>query len=117
MRTVLSQLERILDRLSAPESLEAEEIGFLAQDWDAAVLRLEQIPEEAGFALLPESEKIYLRVRLQRLMQKMPAIEALLITHKSAVAQQLFTESRRFQSLHSRYLAGFDGTSRLQQKA
>ena len=117
MRTVLAHLERILERLSTPESLEAEEVGFLAQDWDAAMLRLEQIPEEAAFAALPESEKIYLRVRLQRLMQKMPAVEALLIAHKSAVAQQIFTENRRFQSLHSRYRASFGGTSQLQQKA
>lgn len=117
MRATLSHLERILERLSAPESLEAEEVGHLAQDWDAAMLLLERFPDGAAFRALSPSEKIYLRVRLERIIQRMPDVQAMLIAHKSVVAQQIFTENRRFQSLQSRYAASFGGTSRLRQKA
>ena len=116
MRTLLSQFETILDRLSSPESLEAEEVGHLAQDWDVAVQRLEQLSADKALETLPESERIYLRVRLQRIIQRMPEVQALLVAHKSAVARQIFTENRRFQSLHNRYIASFGGTSRLHQK-
>lgn len=116
MRDVLSHLERILSRLATPDSLGAEEVGHLTQDWDAAMLLLEHFPEDEAFHALPPSEKIYLRVRLQRLMQKVSEIQALLVAHKSDIARQIFTENRRFQSLQSRYAASFDGTSRLHQK-
>lgn len=115
MRSVLAHLERILERLASPESLEAEEVGYLAQDWDAAMLQLEQFPEGDASEALPPSEKIYLRVRLQRIIDKLPEVQARLVAHKSSVAQQLFTENRRLRSLHTRYAASFGGTSRLHQ--
>lgn len=117
MKDILAHLERILERLSTPESLEAEEVGYLAQDWDHAILQLEAFPQGEAFKKLSSSERLYLRVRLERIMERTPEIEALLVTHKSAIAQQIFTENRRFQSLHSRYLASFDGTARMHHKA
>ena len=116
MRDILAHLERILERLSTPESLEAEEVGHLAQDWDSAMLQLENFPNGEVFRGLAPSEKIYLRVRLERVIKKLPDVQALLVAHKSAVAQQIFTENRRFQSLHSRYVASFGGTSKLHHK-
>lgn len=116
MREVLASLERILERLLTPESLAAEEVGFLVQDWDSAMLLLETFPDGEGVGALVPSERIYLRVRLERIMKKVPDVQAVLVAHKSAVAQQIFTENRRFQSLHSRYIASFGGTSNLRQK-
>ena len=76
MRDVLARLEKILDRLSVAESLTAEEVGLLAHDWDAAMGALEKVPhQEAAAQALPTSERIYLRVRLERIIKRVPEVQ------------------------------------------
>ncbi|MBF0400424.1 MAG: hypothetical protein HQL90_06615 [Magnetococcales bacterium] len=116
MRAILSQLEAILDRLAQPERLSAEEVGFLLRDWDTAMACLEGFPESAAAAALAPGEKLYLRVWLQRILERLPVVQDLLVVHKSDLAKQLFSENRRLKSLNSRYSAEFWGNSRLQQK-
>ena len=114
MRAVLLHLEAILDRLTTPDALSATEVGFLAREWDEAMARLEGFP--AGEAL-PAAEKLYLRVALQRIIQRLPAVQDLLVAHKSDMAQQIFSEKRRFQALNSRYSSAFQGLSTMHRKA
>lgn len=117
MRAILSQLDAILDKLTQAETLSAEEVGFLVRDWDAAIARLEQFPESALSADLSSGERLYLRVWLARILERLPVVQDLLVVHKSDISKQLFSENRRLQSLNSRYSAEIWGTSRLHQKA
>ncbi|MBF0461884.1 MAG: hypothetical protein HQL87_10850 [Magnetococcales bacterium] len=117
MRTVLLHLDAILDRLTKAEQLSAKEVGFLVREWGEAMARLERFPDSEAFRVLPAGEKLYLRVSLQRIIDRLPAVQHLLLTHKSDVAKQLFSEKRRFQALNSRYSAAFQGEGTLHRKA
>lgn len=117
MRAILSELDAILDKLAQAETLSAEEVGFLVRDWDAAILRLEQFPEGGDAVDLSPGERLYLRVWLTRILERLPVVQERLVAHKSHISKQLFSENRRLQSLNSRYSAEFWGTSRLHQKA
>ncbi|MEO5362018.1 MAG: hypothetical protein H7838_00120 [Magnetococcus sp. DMHC-8] len=114
MRAILAQLESILDRLAAPDRLTADEVGFLAREWDDTMTRLDHFPDSDT---LPPGEKLYLRTWLQRLLQRLPAVQEQLLLHKSDIAKQLFSENRRFQALNNRYSAEFWGTGTMHQKA
>ncbi|MEO5339755.1 MAG: hypothetical protein H7837_04440 [Magnetococcus sp. MYC-9] len=105
MKEILSRLESILDRLTEPERLTAEEVGVLAQEWDVHLALLDAFPEGDIYRRLPAGERLYLRVWLQRIQERLPAVQELLTAHKSELAQQLFSENRRFRAINSRYSA------------
>ncbi|MEO5348752.1 MAG: hypothetical protein H7836_03790 [Magnetococcus sp. YQC-3] len=117
MKELLTRLDAILDGLAKPEDLTAEAVGLLAQEWDALMGRLEQLPESAAYQALSPGDKLYLRVWLQRILDRLPAVQGGLSAHKSDIARQLFSENRRFQAINSRYSAEFHGSSQLHQKA
>ncbi len=117
MKEILARLEAILDALAKPEELTAEAVGGLAREWDEEMVRLDHFPESGAFQALSPGDRLYLQVWLQRLLDRLPSVQALLVAHKSDVARQLFSENRRFQALNSRYSAEFQDISRLHQKA
>uniref|UniRef100_UPI00187D1BED hypothetical protein n=1 Tax=Candidatus Magnetaquicoccus inordinatus TaxID=2496818 RepID=UPI00187D1BED len=116
MRVILSNLETILDRLLDPSRLSAEEVGFLAREWEEGMVALEQIPE-AEMAAVSAGERLYLRTWLQRLVQRMPEVQAALLAHKAEVAAQLFSENRRVKALNSHYAVESHRSSQWSQKA
>ncbi len=117
MKVILSRLEAILDRLSHPHLLTAEEVGFLAREWDETMDLLERFPDGAAFRALSAGDKLFLRTWLQRLLRRLPTVLNRLVAQKSDIAQQLFSESRRLQAMNQRYFAEFRGTGTLHQKA
>ena len=106
MKGILSRLDALLDRLAAPDRLGVEESTLLVQEWDETMLHLENFPDSAEFSLLSGGDKLYLRIWLQRLLRRLPTVQAGVLAHKSALAKQLFSENRRFNALNSRYAAG-----------
>lgn len=102
MDAALTHLERILDRLSNPEKLQSDEVGFLAREWDTAVARLQTLVARGPKS--PARQR--LRPRLAQVIQRMSEVEEKLTRHKSAVARQLFSENRRFQALRRGYKSG-----------
>ncbi|MBF0162242.1 MAG: hypothetical protein HQL88_08130 [Magnetococcales bacterium] len=117
MKSILARLDLLLDRLSMPERLGVEEGASLLQEWDETMALLEHFPETTAFACLPAGERLYLQVWLQRIQQRLPAVQSGLLAHKSELAKQLFSENRRFQSLNSRYAADTGGSATLHQGA
>ncbi|MBF0096595.1 MAG: hypothetical protein HQM04_08560 [Magnetococcales bacterium] len=102
MRSILARLETILSRLLDPSRLSAEEVGFLAREWGEGLVALEQFPV-ADLERCSAGEQLYLRTWLQRLLRRMPEVQAVLVAHKADVAAQLFSENRRAKALHSQY--------------
>ncbi|MBF0429338.1 MAG: hypothetical protein HQL94_10480 [Magnetococcales bacterium] len=116
MRSILTRLETILSRLLDPSRLSAEEVGFLAREWDEGMVALEQFPA-ADLERCSAGERLYLRTWLQRLLQRMPEVQAVLIAHKADVAAQLFSENRRVKALHSHYAVESSRPSQWSHKA
>ncbi|MBF0183676.1 MAG: hypothetical protein HQM06_04690 [Magnetococcales bacterium] len=116
MRAILTRMETILDRLHDPGRLSAEEVGFLAREWDEEMTTLEQLPA-AAMQDASAGERLYLRTWLHRLMQRLPEIQAALQAHKAEVAAQLFSENRRNRALHSHYAVESARPSQWSQKA
>ena len=116
MRAILTRLETILNHLLDPSRLSAEEVGFLAREWDESMVALEQL-SEAELARCSAGERLYLRTWLQRLMQRMPEVQAVLVAHKAEVAAQLFSETRRVKALNSRYAVESSRPSQWSKKA
>ncbi|MEO5377454.1 MAG: hypothetical protein H7832_06700 [Magnetococcus sp. DMHC-6] len=100
MDSALTRLENLLDRFREPEKLGAEELGVLSQLWSEGV---ESVVQAGKTIHLQEAQKDQYRIRLQQLIDQLPAIETLLSQHKSEVAQRLYAENRRFKALASSY--------------
>ena len=116
IESTLGELGRVLDRLTEPEELAAEELAQLARVWDVAAERLDRLAEAAGGRGDPRLRDLN-RARLKQLIQRLPEIQERLSRHKSDIARQLFSENRRFQSLRSGYGAASRGSRHFSRQA
>ena len=97
MEQILTKLEGILNSLSDPARLEGGELALLNSKWNHSIAQLKDAMAR-GHAT-PKKELPRLRKRLENILARMPEVQALLINHKSDVADQLFSENRRVQAI------------------
>ncbi|MBF0295383.1 MAG: hypothetical protein HQL96_09360 [Magnetococcales bacterium] len=97
---LLWRLESLLDRLAAPERLDGEEVGEMIALWDEEMAALEAITARFPEGVTPGDGT---RERLIRFVKRIDEVQPELVRHKSEVADQLFAENRRVQSMRRGY--------------
>ncbi|MEO5346173.1 MAG: hypothetical protein H7834_07325 [Magnetococcus sp. YQC-9] len=111
---LLLRLNDLLDRLSAPESLDADDLSEMMRVWDRDMGELEVLTARFPDGVTPGDGT---RERLVRFVKRIAEVQPLLLHHKSEVADQLFSENRRVQALRRGYGAEVGGTTLFHHKA
>ncbi|NGZ05625.1 MAG: hypothetical protein G8237_04650 [Magnetococcales bacterium] len=104
---IVQRLDGLLDRLAAPEGLDAEALAGLMVVWDREMVQLERFTSRFPEGVTPGDGT---RERLTRLVGRIQEIQPVLMRHKSEVADQLFSENRRVQALRRGYGAAVQGS-------
>ncbi|MBF0380376.1 MAG: hypothetical protein HQL69_05115 [Magnetococcales bacterium] len=97
MEHILTELENILEALSRPAGLEGDELSSLNNKWVRTITRLKEILAKKQQP--PKKDASRLRMRMEKILARMPEVQSLLIQHKSEIADQLFLENRRVQAV------------------
>ncbi|MBF0179853.1 MAG: hypothetical protein HQM03_07490 [Magnetococcales bacterium] len=97
---LLFRLEGLLDRLAEPERLDGEDVGEVMAQWDEDMAALEALTAKFPDGVTPGDGT---RERLTRFVKRIAEVQPELVKHKSEVADQLFAENRRMQSLRRGY--------------
>ncbi len=110
----LLRLHAILDQLVAPDVLDNEEIELIMVAWDR---HMQQI--EIHTAQFPEGVKPGdgTREAMERFINRIAEVQPLLVQSKSAIADQLFSQNRRVQSLRRGYGSMVDDASKFHHQA
>ncbi|MBF0427953.1 MAG: hypothetical protein HQL94_03455 [Magnetococcales bacterium] len=110
----LLRLHAIMDRLSEPQPLSGEDIAELVQAWDVDMGSLESHVDR-----FPESitSGDGTREKIVEFVHRIAEVQPILVRHKSEIAEQLFSENRRVQSMRSGYGAAIRGSGMLNHKA
>ncbi|MBF0455037.1 MAG: hypothetical protein HQL72_09535 [Magnetococcales bacterium] len=111
METILTNLESILDTLSSPTDLDGEALAFLNTRWVLSISELKDYMatgSERSDAEIPEHKR-----RLSELLIRLPEVQTLLNNHKSEIAGQLFSETRRVQAIRQGGYGALSGRSQL----
>ncbi|MBF0191431.1 MAG: hypothetical protein HQL99_09900 [Magnetococcales bacterium] len=114
MIDIVARLNALLDQCAAPETLSAAQFDGLMKAWDAGMAELERFTDRFPDGVTPGDGT---RERLNRLVQRINAVQPILLRHKSEVADQLFSENRRVQSLRRGYGAAAQGSRLFHQRA
>ena len=105
MEEVLKRLEELLDVMSAPGHLDEALLKTLPDAWSEAVDALTKTVENRD----PNTDLSPWRERLERVIQRMPQVQAQLAEHQSDIARQLGSENRRFQAFREHLTQGPKG--------
>ncbi len=108
MERIIAHLERILDQVSDPETLDDEALERLSGTWNRLVLEL----EEAIQSRRDPQEGSALKGRLKRVIERMPEVHARMHDYRSEIALQLAAENRRLNAMR-RAMKGMTDTSSL----
>ncbi|MBF0188869.1 MAG: hypothetical protein HQL50_13180 [Magnetococcales bacterium] len=95
LEMILGRLERILELISDPESLEPELFETLPAEWEALVARLGPACESRS----GRSDNQPLKQRLQHIIDRMPETQAVLARSRAEIQKQLSAENRRIVAL------------------
>ncbi len=97
MEQILTSLESVLETLSSPSKLDGGDLSLLQTKWVLSISQLKDMTA-AGFSVSDRNSP-ELRQRLESILARTPEVQTLLTDHKSEVANQLFTESRRVKAI------------------
>lgn len=114
IQEILTRLEAILERLALPGGLSGDEVAGLSQAWDVDMTRLESHASRFPAGVTPGDGT---RERMQRFVARIHEVQTQLSLHKSEIADQLFSENRRMQSLRRGYGVLTNGAGLLSHKA
>ncbi|MBF0271224.1 MAG: hypothetical protein HQL98_03975 [Magnetococcales bacterium] len=111
---IVARLNAVLDQCATPEMLSAQQFDGLMRVWDVGMAELESLTDRFPDGVTPGDGT---RERLNRLVKRINEVQPILLRHKSEVADQLFSENRRVQSLRQGYGAAAQGSRRFHHRA
>lgn len=111
---IVQRLDALLDQFATPETLSGEQLAALVGAWDTGMEQLEALTSRFPDGVAPGDGT---RERLIRLVERINEIQPVLVRHKSEVADQLFSENRRVQSLRRGYGAVVNGPGLFHHRA
>ncbi|MBF0137814.1 MAG: hypothetical protein H7833_04310 [Magnetococcus sp. DMHC-1] len=96
MDDTLDRLEKLLDLMARPDQIEDERLSSLTEEWEGVV---QLLLLESQVKTNRATDKVRWRERLDGLLRRLPDIQSGLTAYQSEVAEQLYAENRRLQSL------------------